>query len=83
MVIYQNYTTVEGVERVKAYSDKNVFIERDGALYSEADDFAYQQRVYAETDIPIDIDPTPEPETDLTLDDSLEMLKNLGVDTDD
>ena len=54
MVIYQNYTTVEGVERVKAYSDKNVYIERDGALYSEADDFAYQQRVYAETDEPID-----------------------------
>ena len=83
MVIYQNYTTAEGVERVKAYSDKNVYIERDGALYSEADDFAHQQRVYAETDIPIDIDPTPEPETDLTLDDTLEMLKNLGVDTDD
>ena len=63
MVIYQNYTTVEGVERVKAYSDKNVYIERGGALYSEADDFAYQQRVYAETDIPIDID--PQPETDI------------------
>ena len=29
MVIYQNYTTDEGVERVKAYSDKNVMIERD------------------------------------------------------
>ena len=83
MVIYQNYATVEGAERVKAYSDKNVYIERDGALYSEADDFAYQQRVYAETDIPIDIDPTPEPETDLTLDDTLEMLKDLGVDIDD
>ena len=61
MVIYQNYTTDEGVERVKAYSDKNVYIERDGALYSEADDFAYQQRVYTETDIPID----PQPETDV------------------
>lgn len=59
MVIYQNYATVEGVERVKAYSDKNVYIERDGALYSEADDFAYQQRVYTETDIPIDIEPSP------------------------
>ena len=54
MVIYQNYTTVEGVERVKAYSDKNVYIERDGALYSEADDFAYQTRAYEETDEPID-----------------------------
>ena len=59
MVIYQNYTTVEGTERVKAYSDKNVYIERGGALYSEADDFVYQNRKYAETGIPIDIDPTP------------------------
>ena len=59
MVIYQNQTTVEGVERVKAYSDKTVYIERDGALYSEADDFTYQQRVYTETDIPIDIEPSP------------------------
>ena len=59
MVIYQNYTTDEGVERVKAYSDKNMYIERDGALYSEADDFAYQQRVYTETNIPIDIEPSP------------------------
>ena len=59
MVIYQNYTTVEGVERVKAYSDKTVYIERDGVLYSEADDFTYQQRVYTETDIPIDIEPSP------------------------
>ena len=88
MVIYQNYTTVEGVERVKAYSDKNVYIERDGALYSEADDFAYQQRVYAETDIPIEpvetTDKTEQKaETDLTVSDTLEMLKDLGVDTDD
>lgn len=54
MVIYDNYTTDEGVERVKAYSDKTVYIERDGALYSEADDFAYQQRIYTETDIPVE-----------------------------
>ena len=83
MVIYQNYTTDEGVERVKAYSDKNVYIERDGALYSEADDFAYQNRKYTETDVPIDIDPTPEPETDLTVTDTLKMLNELGVDTGD
>lgn len=61
MVIYDKYITDSGVERVKAYSDKSVMIERDGALYSEADDFAYQQRVYTETDIPID----PQPETDI------------------
>ena len=83
MVIYQNYTTDEGVERVKAYSDKNMYIERDGAPYSEADDFVYQNRKYAETDVPIDIDPTPEPETDLTVVDTLGMLKELGVNTDD
>ena len=61
MVIYDKYTTDSGTERVKAYSDKNVMIKRDGALYSEADDFAYQQRVYTETDIPID----PQPETNI------------------
>lgn len=77
MVIYQNYTTVEGVERVKAYSDKNVYIERDEALYSEADDFAYQQRTYTETDIPI------EGEGDLTVTDALEMLSEMGVDVND
>ena len=61
MVIYDKYITDSGIERVKAYSDKNVMIEHDGALYSEADDFAYQQRKYNETDIPID----PQPETDI------------------
>ena len=59
MVIYQNYTTESGVARVKAYSDQNMMIERDGGMYSEADDFAYQQRVYTETNIPIDVDLTP------------------------
>ncbi len=57
MVIYDKYIADSGAERVKAYSDKNVMIERDGALYSEADDFAYQQRVYSETDIPKDPQP--------------------------
>lgn len=81
MVIYDNYITDEGVERVKAYSDKTVYIERDGALYSEADDFAYQQRIYTETDIPVEADSNPEP--DLTVSDTLEMLSEMGVDTDD
>lgn len=58
MVIYQKYTTDEGVKRVKAYSDKNVYIERDGVPYSEADDFAYQNRKYTETDVPIGDDAT-------------------------
>lgn len=81
MVMYQNYTTVEGVERVKAYSNQNVYIERDGALYSEADDFVYQNRKYTETDK--SIEPIPEPETDLTVADTLGMLNELGVNTDD
>ena len=65
MVIYDKYVTDSGIERVKAYSDKSVMIEHDGALYSEADDFAYQQRVYTETDIPIDSGDDPQPETDI------------------
>ena len=65
MVIYDKYITDSGAERVKAYSDKSVMIERDGALYSEADDFAYQQRVYTETDIPAESDIDPQPETDI------------------
>jgi hypothetical protein len=83
MVIYDNYTAESGVERAKAYSNQNMMIERDGALYSEADDFVYQNRKYTETDKPIDIDPIPEPETDLTVADTLGMLKELGVNTDD
>jgi hypothetical protein len=83
MVIYNNYTTESGAERVKAYSDKNVMIERDGALYSEADDFAYQERVYTETDIPAESDIEPQPTTDLTVTDTLKMLNELGVETDD
>ena len=46
------------MERVKVYSDKNMYIERDGALYSGADDFAYQNRKYTETDEPIEDDAT-------------------------
>lgn len=83
MIIYDKYITDSGIERVKAYSDKSVMIERDGDLYSEADDFAYQQRVYTETDIPIDSGDDPQPETDLTVNDTLEILNEFGVDTSD
>lgn len=60
MVVYQNYTTDKGVERVKAFSDRNVYIERDGVEYTDADDFAYQNRVYTETDKPIELLPQEE-----------------------
>jgi hypothetical protein len=56
MVKYREYTDESGTERVIAYSDKSMMIERDGKTYSEADDFAYQERKYTETDIPIEGD---------------------------
>lgn len=54
MVKYREYTDDSGTERVISYSDKSMMIERDGKTYSEADDFAYQERKYTETDIPIE-----------------------------
>jgi len=54
MVKYRKYTDDSGIERVVAYSDRSMMIERDGKTYSEADDFAYQERKYTETDIPIE-----------------------------
>ena len=62
MIIYQNYTTESGAERVKAFSDRNVYIERDSVEYTDADDFAYQNRVYTETDKPIEGEPQDEAE---------------------
>ena len=62
MIVYQNYTTESGAERVKAFSDRNVYIERDGVEYTDADDFAYQNRVYTETDKPIEGEPQDEAE---------------------
>ena len=62
MIIYQNYTAESGAERVKAFSDRNVYIERDGVEYTDADDFAYQNRVYTETDKPIEGEPQDEAE---------------------
>lgn len=62
MIVYQNYTTESGAERVKALSDKNAYIERDGVEYADADDFAYQNRVYTETDKPIEGEPQDEAE---------------------
>lgn len=72
----------------KTYSDQNMMIERDGVQYSEAIDPTEFGRTYTETDIPIEpVDPTAEAEkkaeTDLTVSDTLEMLNDLGVDTND
>ena len=52
-------------------------------LYDEAIDIESAPYTYTETDIPAESGVDPQPETDLTLDDTIEMLKDLGVDTDD
>lgn len=82
MLVKENIE-IGGRAFVKTYSDAGFYIERDGVRYSEAIDPADIPRTYTETDEPVDIDPTPEPETDLTVADTLGMLKELGVNTDD
>lgn len=80
--VKERYTEY-GKDWVKRYSDNGMMIERDGELYSEAvDEAKYEfERVYYETDIPVEADSNPEP--DLTVSDTLEMLSEMGVDTDD
>lgn len=77
MVIYDKYTTENGDKRVLAYSDQNLKITRDGQKFDSANDFEWQNRVYEETDEPI------EEEAELTVADALELLGEMGVNTDD
>ena len=49
-------TRNDGVILNKTYSDKGVLIERDGVQYDSAIDPAECNRVYVETDIPIEFD---------------------------
>ncbi len=70
----------DGVKLYRTYSDRNMMIQKDGTdeTYSEAIDVESSGFTYTETDIPIEGDTD-----ELTVDDTLEMLKQLGVDTDD
>lgn len=70
----------DGVKLYRAYSDRNMMIQKDGTeeIYSEAIDVENSGYSYTETDIPIEGDTG-----DLTVGDTLEMLNELGVDTDD
>lgn len=73
-------TRSDGVNLYRTYSDKSMMIQKVGTdeIYSEAIDVENSGFTYTETDIPI------EGETgDLTVNDTLEMLSELGVDTDD
>lgn len=63
---------------VKTYSDAGFYIERDGVRYSEAIDPADIPRTYTETDEPVEDDGE-----ELTVSDTLGMLKEMGVKTDD
>lgn len=70
----------DGVKLYRTYSDRNMMIQKDGTeeIYSEAIDVENSGFTYTETDIPIEGDTG-----DLTVNDTLEMLNELGVDTDD
>ena len=45
--------TINGTEFVKTYSDQNMMIARDGAVYSEAIDPIGSGRAYTETETPV------------------------------
>lgn len=73
-------TRSDGVKLYRTYSDRNMMIQKDGTdeIYSEAIDVENSGFTYTETDIPIEEDTG-----ELTVGDTLEMLNELGVDTDD
>lgn len=75
----------DGVKLYRSYSDQNKIIRQDqtGNEYSEAIDVENAPYTYTETDIPAESDIEQQPETDLTVRDTLEMLNDLGVETDD
>ena len=76
MIVKENIE-IGGRAFVKTYSDGGFYIERDGGKYSEAIDPAEFDRTYVETDVPI------EAEAELTVADALELLGEMGVNTDD
>ena len=57
--------------------------DQTGALYDEAIDVENAPYTYTETDIPTESDVETQPETDLTLNDTLNALNEMGVNTDD
>lgn len=60
---------------VRTYSDKGMYIERNGELYVEAIDIAAFGYTYTETDRPIETEETTE-------EDYLNALERLGVNND-
>ena len=73
-------TRDDGVNLNRTYSDNDVMINKDvtDELYAEAIDVEDSGYTYTETDIPIEV-----VADELTLEDTLAMLSELGVDIDD
>ncbi len=62
MIVKELYTTrSDGVKLFLNYSNKGVYIRQDqtGTLYDEAIDVENAPYTYTETDIPIDVEPSP------------------------
>lgn len=57
--------------------------DKTDTLYDEAIDVENAPYTYTETDFPAESEAAPRPPTDLTVADTLGMLKELGVNTDD
>lgn len=68
---------------------KKIMQEQTGILYDVAVDVENSNFIYVETDIPVNPDTPDDPEPKpvnpdaLTLDDTLDMLNQMGVNTDD
>ena len=73
-------TRRDGVDLYRTYSNENMMIRQNetGRVYAEAIDVENSGYTYTETDIPIE--PVPD---ELTIEDTLGMLNELGVNTDD
>lgn len=54
MIVKENIE-IKGREFIKQYSDRGVYIEREGVEYAEAIDPAEFEREYTETDKPIEV----------------------------
>ena len=63
--------TINGIQSQKTWSDAKYLIERDGAKYSEAIDPIGVERVYTETNEPINS------QDDITGDEILSMLEEV------
>ena len=79
MIITENLTIV-GKDFTKKYSDKNVYIENEsGQQYAEAIDVENAPYTYTETDIPIDVEPSPIDEDVVQKSDAFDYLTGRSV----